>query len=300
MTAIPLSERQHWVGASESAALLGVSPFSTPFTLWHEKAGNIPREDLGDNERVQAGRFLEPAIAAWAGEKWTDWQPRKVERYLEHPTVPQMGASLDFEDAHWSGDQAPPIEIKNVDFLVFRDHWNAEGDVITDAPVHYLLQVQHQLACRPGAPHGWLLACVAGNRLYRMKIERHPGAIARLEAAVAAFWQSVRDNKPPKPDFAADGGTIAGLYATGNGEILDLTDNNRLPDLCAAYTAAKAQEKAGKTDADTALAEIKMIVGDAAGALASGYLVKAVDVAAGEVPAHTRNGYRRWTVKAKE
>ena len=42
MTNIPVSERKNFVGASESAALFGLSPYTTLFELWHQKVGNIP------------------------------------------------------------------------------------------------------------------------------------------------------------------------------------------------------------------------------------------------------------------
>ena len=70
MTNIPVSERKHWIGASESAALFGVSPYTTKFELWHQKVGNIAPPDLDDVERIMAGQYLEPSIAAWAGAKW--------------------------------------------------------------------------------------------------------------------------------------------------------------------------------------------------------------------------------------
>jgi len=95
MTNIPRSERAKWIGASESAALFGISPYVTKFELWHLKAGTIPPHDLDRVERVQAGQFLEPSIAEWASHKW-HWPLRNVAEYTPHPRIPGMGASLDF------------------------------------------------------------------------------------------------------------------------------------------------------------------------------------------------------------
>lgn len=295
MSAIPHSERRRFVGASESAALLGVSPFTTAYTLWHEKAGLIEPDNLDDDERVQAGRFLEPAIARWAEQKW-GWPLKYVPDYWQHPTVAGMGASPDYSDGNGA-----PVEIKTADWLVFRDEWGAEGDTITDAPTHYLVQVQHQLACKPDAPHGWLVVCVAGNRLYRMKIDRHPGVIARLEQVITDFWASIEAGTPPAPDFGSDAATIGKLHSRGNGEFLDLSSHNRLPEICAEYRDGKEQEKAGKKRADAALAEIRHLIGEASGAIGpDGWTIKATDIAPSEVPATTRKGYRRWTIKQKE
>ncbi|TFH51590.1 MAG: hypothetical protein E4H01_00345 [Lysobacterales bacterium] len=171
VTNIPVSERKNWIGASESAALFGVSPYTTKFELFHQKVGSIAGPNLDTAERVMAGQFLEPSIAAWASKKW-DWPVVSVPEYRQHAHVPQMGCSLDFETT----DVAPePIEIKNVDNLIFRDQWDHDGDIITDAPAHILVQLQHQLACPDPkrmamAKRGWLLVCVGGNRLYRMEV----------------------------------------------------------------------------------------------------------------------------------
>lgn len=301
MSAIPLADRVNWIGSSEAAILLGVSPYGTAFGLFHEKAGNVPHENLDHLERIQAGRYLEPAIAMWGGEKWGDWTPRNVPHHLEHPSVPKLGASLDFDDRDFAdnGDfeTCPPIEIKNVDGLIFRDNWTVEGEKVVDAPLHFLVQVQHQLACRPRAPHGWLLACVGGNKLYRMRVERHEKIIARIEREVAKFWQSIEANEPPDPDFTQDGPTIAQLYGKGSGEILDLRGDSYMAALCATYLGHKDLERADKKEADEALAEIKSIVGDASGVITDAYKVSVVDIAEGEVKAFTRKPYRRWTIK---
>jgi predicted phage-related endonuclease len=263
MTNIPVNQRHLWGGSSESAVLLGVSRFQTRFELYHAKKGSIPPTE--DTERMAAGRHLEPAIAAWASEKWS-WPVRNVTKYDTHPTLPRIGASLDFEDS-----DGCPVEIKNVDFLVFRDNWAADGDVIIDAPLDYLIQVQHQLMCRPDKPHGWLVACVAGNSLKRMKIERHPGTIARIEREWTDFWADVDADREPKPDFQADAATIAHLYASAAaGKVIDMTGHNRMPELCAEYKAGGEMEKAGKARKDAAKGEMIMLIREIAGDVASG------------------------------
>lgn len=295
MSAIPISERHRYVGASEVAALLGASPFTTAFALWHEKRGTLPRKDLDHAERVQAGKFLEPAIAAWAVEKW-QWPLRKVDGHLEHATIPGFGASLDFEDA----SDGAPVETKNVDGLIFREHWSAEEDEIVDAPVHYLLQVQAQLACRPEAPHGWLLACVGGNRLYRGRIERHPESIALIEEAVREFWSSVREDREPKPDYGRDAAAISTLYRSiGQAPPVDLTRDNRAPELCATYAEAKEAEKRAADRAEAALAELKTIIGPAAKAIVTGFNVSSWHVPEKDI-AYVRKAYRVYRITRRK
>lgn len=57
-----LAARLQGVTASEIAALLGISPFQSPFNLYWIKTGQIP-EDF-DNDRLELGRVLEPYVAS--------------------------------------------------------------------------------------------------------------------------------------------------------------------------------------------------------------------------------------------
>lgn len=309
MTNIPVSERVNWIGASEAACVLGVSKFQTPFEIWHRKR----RAALGEfeeNERIQAGRHLEPAIAAWAREKW-DWDIEPFGDYLTHPTVARFGASLDWQESA----SLAPVEIKNVDYLIFRDDWEAEGDTIIDAPLYYIIQVQSQLAMRPGVEYGWLLACVAGNKLYRMKIDRHAKSIEKIEGAVAEFWASVDAGIEPSPNYNQDAATLSFLYDTAAlGAVVDLRGSNHAASLCHDYKAAAAREKGAKEAKSAAKAELVNLIRQASNidpgedpakgrVLLDGFSVSLSRVAASEIDAYTREPYttmRINTLKAKE
>ena len=208
-----------------------------------------------------------------------------------------MGASLDFED-----EDGYPVEIKNVDQWIFLNEWEADGDTIIDAPIHILVQVQAQLACmtneddgeRPA--YGWLVACVGGNRLYRMKIALHLPTIERIEREVGIFWGEIKAGKEPRPDFRADADTLIAIYSRAGARVEDMTDNNRLPELCSEYTTAGAAEKAAKADKLTAKAEMLTLIGDAAKALcADRFKISAAVVGEAEI-AYTRKPYRAFKV----
>ena len=57
-----LSKRNIGIGASESAAILGLSPWKTANDLWLEKTGNRMPKDLSDDPYIQKGVRLEPAL----------------------------------------------------------------------------------------------------------------------------------------------------------------------------------------------------------------------------------------------
>jgi predicted phage-related endonuclease len=116
---------EHWkslrvkdVTSTESAALFGLSPYITEMELFYrKKTGEVA--EFTDNQRMRAGRLLEPAIANMvADELGCEVKPFKC--YARNPE--RMGASFDFVIT--SGQYKDWIlEIKNVDFLVYRDQW---------------------------------------------------------------------------------------------------------------------------------------------------------------------------------
>lgn len=177
----------------EGAIPLGsCSPYTDAHSLWLHKSGKVPPKEWEENERMQAGSFLEPAIAAWAKEKW-GWKLRKVRRYNAHDTIKGWGASVDFEE---HGPGMEPVEIKNIDFLIARDNWIIEDGEVVVPPIHIILQLQHYIGARNAAA-GWIMACVGGNTLVRGKFERHEPTIARIGEAITAFWQGVALDIPP-------------------------------------------------------------------------------------------------------
>jgi predicted phage-related endonuclease len=279
MSLIPRDERTRWVGASEVAALFGCHPQLTLYKLWHIKMGNIDADDLDGVERVEAGQFMEPSIAAWAAHKW-DWPLRKVNDYSVHPSVPGMGASLDFET--W--DRHEPTEIKNVDRSIFYDPakgWAIEGQELVDAPIYFLIQVQHQLACKPGIPQGWIVPCVGGNRLFRMPIERHPNMIAKIEQRVDWFWGTITRGEEPAPNFEKDSATISKLYKGLGLEAIDLTNSTSARALCIQYSMNHEAETAAKKVKQACLAELKFMMQDAQAADIEGFKIKASHIKGG-------------------
>ncbi len=289
MTAI--SERRSFIGGSEVAALFGVHPRKTEWQLWHEKAGNIPEPDLSDNERVQAGLALEDGIAMLVARQ-QGWRLKKG-GWTKHPSVEGMAATLDYEITdHPDGPGC--LEIKNVDGIVFAQTWGED-----EPPLYIILQLQHQLACT-GYAWGCVAALVGGNRLIPYLFKRHAGTVAKLERSVTDFWQSIAEEREPKPDFTADGAAIAQLYAdVTEGRCVDLTGDNRVPELCAEYAAAAAAEKDAKARKEAAKAELLLKLGDAERATCGDYTISAKAVAAKSV-AYTRKSYRNFRITERK
>jgi putative phage-type endonuclease len=276
LEAARVETRRKHIGSSEVAALFGLDERRTLFELWHQKAGNIPEPELSDDDRIFWGTVLEPAIARGIAER-QGWKIRKVRRYVEHPALPGMGASLDFEIyGHPRG--AAPLEIKNVDWLVAKD-W---PDGLP--PLRFELQVQHQLACLPNRPWAALGVLVGGNSPKVFEYRRHPGAIARIERAVADFWRSIEENRPPEPDFIRDLAALEALYAEPRaGSVRDLRGDRRLESLCAEYESAREDEALTLKRKRIAKAAILSLIRDTETVFCEGFKILAPKRSGGEI-----------------
>lgn len=250
MATIPVRDQIHWheirsqhVGASEVSALFGMSPFTTHWQLWMEKAGKLPPEDLSGNKSIQAGTFLESGIANWAAHRW-DMKIEKVMDYYTADDCPGMGASLDFQT-----DGGHPVEIK---WSAHGDGWEYEGDTITCAPDSYVMQVLHQMACT-GAEYGWLIALLR-NEPRRMKIPRSVEIISKIKSHVSAFWDSVRSGEEPAIDFEKDGDAVVRLLDFV--PISDVTLGGEHAHLFQKYLESAAAEKEAKASKESAKTEL--------------------------------------------
>lgn len=295
---IQIKDEAHWrelraqhVGGSEIAALFNEHPQISRFELWNRKAGRVAEPVMSDNERVFWGTILEPAIAQGVATK-TGWNVRKVHRY--HSMIPALGlgGSLDYEIvAHHKGPGI--LEIKTADWLIARGWEDGEP------PLSYELQVQAYLACT-GRAWGCMAVLIGGNELRLFEYERRQKTIDIISAEVAAFWLSIRENKPPPPDYTQDGVTIGKLYASvALGKSVDMSDSNRLPELIDDYQRGAALEKEGAALKEASKAEILPLIGDAEKVICGATTISASMVAGAHVE-FDRKPYRSFRINTKK
>jgi putative phage-type endonuclease len=103
-----LAERRKGVTATDITAILGLSPYQSPFGLWWEKTSpDMPAHE--DSDRLRLGRVLEPyIISRWAAETnaplVADTPYNRLYRSSERPW------QLATTDATFSGE---PVEVKS-------------------------------------------------------------------------------------------------------------------------------------------------------------------------------------------
>ena len=259
------NSQEHWlelrkqdVTSTESACLFGESPYMTHFDLWHRKrTGVVP--EFKANERVLWGQRLESAIAYGIAEE-QGWDVKPMKEYLRNPDL-RMGSSFDFVITNLG--EPVHLEIKNVDYLAFRDGWLEHDDGSIEAPTHIELQVQHQMAVS-GFKRAFIGAFIAGNRGVVIERLRDEDVIAAIRAKVRDFWRTVDAGQEPDPVMPGDAEVIIRLnqYAQP-GKILSADGDDDLRQLLLEYKEAAATEAKAKEDKEVAKAKIFKHIGDA-------------------------------------
>ena len=269
------SNQEHWlamrkldVTSTESACLFGESPYMTHFDLWHRKRSGVVPE-FKTNERMSWGNRLESAIAHGIAEE-QGWKIAPMKEYFRDSNL-RMGSSFDFVIT--SLGEPVHLEIKNVDYLAFRDGWLEHEDGSIEAPIHIELQVQHQMAVS-GFKRAFIGAFIGGNRGVVIERLRDEDVIAAIKAKVADFWRTVDAGLEPEPVMPGDAAVIIRLnqYAKP-GKVLDASSDDVLAELIERYKLAAAAEKNATEDKDVAKAEIFTHIGDAEKVLTSEFSV---------------------------
>jgi len=250
-----LKMREPNINSTESPALFGLSPYLTAYELYHIKTGSID-DGFVANSRTKAGKHMEAAIANYAlSELQCEGKPMK--QYYCDP-VDHMGSSMDWELT--SGLLKDWImEVKNVDFLVYRDTWN--DSTTPEAPQHIELQVQHQLELT-GRPGCVIVAMVAGNELKFIYRERNAAIGADIRNAIGNFWKSVASGFEPAPDYKIDSDVIIRIHQHSGYETLDAKDSVLMTALLEEYYDLSKAFKEAETARVEKKAEILDAVGD--------------------------------------
>jgi putative phage-type endonuclease len=183
-----LANRKKGIGASEAAAVLGISPWSSPVEVWARKLGLIP--EMEDNERLKTGRYFEEPIAQLYADREKVTLTGGGFNSIFHPSLPVFATPDRMVVEYPRG-----LEIKTVEPAMSKE-WGDEG---TDAiPLYYTTQVVVSMAVANVGE--WDVAAFFGMndfRVYRLRrdLELENTILSRL----AEFWNRyvIGNQEPP-------------------------------------------------------------------------------------------------------
>lgn len=197
-------ERRGYIGGSDAAAIMGVSPYRTAIELWQEKTGQTELGNETPSEPAEWGNILEDVVAKEYSRR-TGFKIARVNQTRKHPKHAWMRANLDRRAI----GRPEIVEIKTVRGL---------GD--EPRPDH-LLQVRHYMAVTD-TERAHLVYLVAGQRLQSFIIERDSTAEAALIEAERVFWECVQNRTPPAVQRITD---LRLLYPQDSGASISAGDD---------------------------------------------------------------------------
>lgn len=236
--------RRHGIGGSDAAAILGVSPWSSPFDVYMRLTG-VDVEEV-EAERLDWGNILEPVIRA-EYVKRTGRDVGTPQITFRHPERPWMIANVDgfVRPVYSESGEVKPykgLEIKTVGTYTAH-HWGPSGT--DEIPDYYLPQVAHYMAVLNVDEFD--VAAFFGDfsmRIYTVRRDLEFEAVLLEEEA--AFWQRVQDRNPPPIDGSEGAKAwLRSRYPRDERPVEDATANERelVEELRWACDAADAAER---------------------------------------------------------
>lgn len=184
-----LKMREEGIGASEVAAILGLSPWETPFSLWLKKTHQVPPTE--ETDAMRRGHYLEDAVVQW-------WMHETGEQVIKasaadiiyvHPEFPYMRVTPD----RIVKGRKKLLEVKSTAINM--------GDTIPD---YYLAQVMYQMYVT-GIHNAELIYIQGGLTFGRFIVDYDEEFANFIASEVTAFWEeNILGMKEPDAITVAD------------------------------------------------------------------------------------------------
>lgn len=275
--AVWLALRGQDLTSTDVPALFGLSPYKTHFELWHEKKSG-QRVEFVENERVKWGKRLEHTVAMGIAND-QGWEIRPMKEYMRVPEH-RIGSSFDFriltDDSVGVSlldtDNDGILEVKCVDWLIFRDGWTIDEGFI-EAPAHIEIQVQHQMLVS-GLKRAYIGVMVGGNDIRVIERQADEAVHRGILTAAKAFWASIDANEPPPPVMPDDADAVIRMHQFAEpGKLFDARNEAAVATLVREYHQFGETKREAEEQQKVRKAELLQRIGDAEKVLLDGYSV---------------------------
>lgn len=251
-------DRTQFIGGSDAAAILGISPWKSALQLYLEKIGASVDEVSTEKQRLFA-----------RGKRW---EPIVVEMLIDELQDRGHEVQIIGRNARYQDKEHPFLACElDLELLIDGEEFNAEmktvhpfaakawGEPGTDEiPIYYAAQAMHGLMVKP-RQKCIVAALIGADDLRVHMIERDEETIYAMCSKEVAFWQRVQDRNPPDPQTADD---VRWLYAKDCGEIAEADDE--LLRLVGELHFQKMTAKHAEAAIERISTQIKLAMGNAA------------------------------------
>ena len=198
------SMRRRTIGASEAAAVCGMSRWSQPLTVYHRKTKGESRDEPM-TEAQEMGHILEPSILSGYHKKAKGTMQAPVPMLI-HPSIPFMVAT---PDALWTDMIVSKREVMDHNYIPVdaktSRHSADWGDEGTDAiPNEYIFQAQQQMAVT-GAQRCDLPVLMSSLSIKVYKVGRNESLISQIISAERELIERLENKEPPEANWSHPG-----------------------------------------------------------------------------------------------
>lgn len=256
-----IAERATYIGASDAAAAVGLSPWGDPISLWEQKLGLAPGP--GESFRMKLGSLIEPVI----GELYEDATGRKLRRPdgqaksppepLRHRAYPYIAANPDFVVIGEPGLVQAKLSIADT----FGDPDEPKGAGI---PIHYRVQGWAEMLV---TGREWIDFAVlnpySGLKIYPLFRDDSEHEMNDLLFDLVHYWTTYVEAGVMPPPTAQSGQALARRFprpAEKIGKVASAEQEEILRKLLEAVDAAKVATEEAERLKNVA----KTMIGDAA------------------------------------
>jgi len=183
-------DRTKLLGGSDIAAVIGCSPWRTPYQLWLDKSR--PRVDGPVKPRDPKARGVrwESVVAEMLVEQLEDdghtVEVLAANRRYRDADLPFLASEIDFEIVLDGEDEITNVELKTAHPFNLREWCDSGSD---DLPTHYTAQVMHGLGVTRRRK-GMLAALFGADELRTYPVAADDAVIAYLRRRAQDFWQN--------------------------------------------------------------------------------------------------------------
>lgn len=233
-SALIAADRSRFLGGSDAAAVMGLSPWATPVELWEQKTGRKAKEAPSEQaQRIyDRGHRLEPFIRDMVLDKLrANGLDVELVTYNERYVDPEhdfLSCEIDFE-LILTGEVVIGDEVVTLE----REHINGDAKSVTgfarkkwgdedteDVPIEYAAQFMHGLMVT-----GRRLCLVAALKSFDdvdiYWVRRDDETIEGMRQKLVTFWvDHVLADVPPDPIEFSD---IKALFPNDNGKAIEAT-----------------------------------------------------------------------------
>lgn len=192
MTVATAVDRRQFIGGSDISAVLGISPWQTPYQLYCEKTSDEPLEvDAKQQAIFDRGKRLEPFIVEWARQDLDLHIVRTNARYQD-AELPFLSCEIDFE--HEYSSVIENADAKSVHPSKSKE-WGLPGT--DEIPDHYTAQFLFGQMVT-GRDSTLCMAMFGMDKLEAYRVRRNDEVIAWMREQALRFWEMVEKRTPPE------------------------------------------------------------------------------------------------------